>query len=949
MSNKMIKENDKEVKVGVCNIAKTMARVSGRGSNSFNLSKIAPEWAEKIAHAVIDYTSDVKYTINRPFRTQVKGGLLGEVENGERTTTPGDGQMIGSFSFHALIAVGMRIISENEYADFVTLWEACGRDIRNVKIGSRLYKLIKKIPSVFQIRHGSKKGICVRYNLESIEQTKDIDAIVPESVRKFVDGDWDTFPLEICNYLKKKREWVALNPQFIGALQYENPNALNGIVQYWLNYMNESIDDVAKAQQFHGIIKSNDEDDDAVASNLVAAMRTNSDLVNESQICNWRKDQYRKFLKDMQIGRILVPGVYSYMICDPSFLIAQTYGIEVPHLAAGEYYFNGKETGCGLFRSPLIHPSEAQKVQLVDKEAYWYYKDVILFNGYDGAWERMGGGDFDGDICAIIPDDTEFGKIICDGIRDYGWDIVIPAIGAKKVPFTKDNLIEHLVRTAHPDRTGKITNESMTALDIANSMRGMLYFAKNSYNCESITFIHPMSFGESLGRDYQCGIGTNANGKRTLCVRGFVEISKKPDGSLKFDNENAIVGEMTFEEVEATISYFDSLAGSGKVCVGTEIDGAKTGVFAEGIDGTRYPVMLQVRYCAAHSITRKESLGRPISDSHRLNTYRSFSVLGRIHDLVGDWDTEGSNANKIAERLSNGSDKMFLLHGLLTDDERKFMKMRWNMSDGTVQTLVDMLKARKRVYNTDIHTLIENTNDSEQTLAMRTRKDREVEELYALCKSINVPVEVCAVAAYMAAYDKDSKQNNGLTYGWILFDELLSVFSRGNKKFELFRLPSNVEECYIIGCYLYVNGKKYMPIKADDCNSVPIQVINGRNYGLIRKHVSKTQERRGVDVVYNSAVYTIGVFGFKYHIANGTPAAWKQIIAQNGYVCDVTMDMTNRAVISVNGKSIGALMRTTNFELMGKRIKFVNSQATIKETAGAITGLQCVIIGEAQQ
>lgn len=942
--------------VGVVNFSKMMARISGRGSNSFNLSKIAPEWAEKIANARIDYTDDVKMTINHPFRTQVEGGMLSGVQNGERTTTPGDGQMIGSFTFHAMIAVGMRIISENEYYDFMNLWEAADKDVKNVTIGSRLYKLIRKIPTVFQIRHGSKKGISVRYNLEAVEATKDFDAIVPESVRKFVDGDWDTFPLEICNYLKRKKEWVSLNPQFVSALQYENPNALIPIVKYWVDFAKESLNDTAKAQQFHGIMKSSDDEDSAtVASNLTAAMRANSDLINESQVCNWRKDQYKKFMNDIRVGRVMVPGIYSYMVCDPAFLIEQTYGVEVPHLQSNEYFFNGKECGCGLFRSPLIHPSEAQKVTVLDKEGYWYYHDVIIFNGYDGVWERMGGADFDGDICAIIPNDTEFGMIIWNGIKDYDWDIVIPSEGQVKVPCTLNNLLNHLVSTAHTDRTGKITNEAMTCMDIANHLRAAVFFANNK-DCTTISFIHPKAFGQSskygtFGSDYQFGLATDSEGNKTLQLKGFATAILSKD-TVNFDEANSVMGTKNFSEVERIAQYYEDLAGCGKVCVGVEIDCAKTGVPAEGKDGTRYPEALQVKYCAHWSITRKTMLGRPISKNHQLNTFHSLSPMGRIHDYIGDWETPGSNAYSINEALSSGTDKMFLLHSLLTDEERAILNQTWNMSDGSTNNLIGIMKIRKTAYNNDIRALITNAEGDDQTNAMRSRKEREVTELYAMCNSINISTEIVAVAAYIATYDKDSKQNNALTYGWILFDELLSVFSRGNKKYELFRLPSNVEECYIAGCSLYVNGKKYMPIKADDCAMVPIQVINGRNYGLIRKHVVNVQEQRGVDVVYNSTVYTIGAFGFKYHIAAGAgdpKDTWKKIVAENGYVCDIVMDDTNRAVISVNGKSIAALMRTTNFELMGKRVKFVDSHATIKETAAAITGLQCVIIGEAQQ
>lgn len=943
---------DKEGKVVM---SKLIARISTRGSNSFNLSKVSPEWAEKIAKARIDYTKDIKMEIDRPYRTMTAPGCMELVEGQKRTITPGDGQMIGSFEFHALMAVAMRVISENEYYDFKNLWEAVGKNVANVKPGSRLMKLIKKIPGVFQLRHEGKKGICVRYNLEAVEATKDIDAIVPDSVRKFVAGDWSEFPLEICNYLKRKKEWVALNPQSIAALQYEDPNSLNCIAEYWLDYMQASLNDPAKAQQFHGIIKStDDESNSTIASNLVAAMRTSSDLINESQICNWRKAQYRKFLKDMQIGRILVPGSYTYMVCDPAFLVAQTYGIELPHLAEGEYYYNGKDdVECGLFRSPLIHPSEAQKVNLKNREEYWYMQDVIVFNAYEGAWDRMGGADFDGDTCAVVPGDTVFGALICKGIKDYGWDVWEPAATAQKVVFDiETTFIDHLVKTAKRDRTGKITNENTYSLDIANHLRGAVYFAKNYYCVDTITFIHPQTFGEGFGRDFQLRIGTDENGNKTMYLRGFVLANIDFEGTITFE-QDGIVGTYTLDRVLELADYYENLVSIGRLLQGREIDGAKTGVYAEGKSGQDYVKEVQTSFVPTWMRTRKESLDRPMSAKHILNQYRSMSVLGRLHDFIGDWDDEkkASRAYKINEQLSSGSDKMFLLHSLLTAEEAEVLNRPWLMSDNSYQNLIQIMKGRKTAYNNDVRTLMSQTTGDDQALAMKSRKEREINEIYGMCQNLQVKSEIVAVAAYIATYDKDSKQNDSLTYGWILFDELLSVFSRGNRKFELFRLPSNVEEAFIRNGFLYVNDKRYLPVDAYDCDYVAVQVINGRNYGLIQKRAKQVVEQRKADVVYNSTIYTIGAYGFKYHIAApaGTEKdAWKKIVADNGFVCDIIMDATNRPVISVNGKSIAALMRTTNFELMGKKIKFVDSHSTKKETAAAITGLNCVIIGEAE-
>lgn len=948
-------ENGQITRKGVCVFSKVKSWLANRGANSYSMSKISPKWAEQIAKARIDYTSDCKMQINRPFyRRNEETGKLEYVDNKPRTLTPGDGQMIGSFSFHALIAVSMRIISETDYHDFVRLWEAIGKDASKVKVGSQLYKIINKIPNVFQIRHEGKKGICVRYNLEAVEATKDFELIVPESARKFVAGEWSEYPLEVCNFLKKKKPWVNLNAQFISALQFDKPFELKPIADYWLNYAKESVTDIAKAQQFHGLAKSSDDEESVtIGSNLVTALRTSSDLVNESQICNWRQDQYKKFLNNMRIGRIMVPGTYTYMVCDPAWLIQETYGVEIPtHLKSGEYYYEGKTCHAGLFRSPLIHPSEAQKVQLVANNAYWYMKGVICYNCYDGVWDRQGGADFDGDTCAVIPDDTEFGEIIVRGIKDYGYDIIIPSNLAKKEVFDKDNLdnfIEFLVGIAQRDMTGKITNEANTALDISNHLRNLIWYAKNTYKVESITFVHPRCF-KNLGHEFQIQSGVkSASGKDTIVVRGFAQAKIDFAGNVSFVDEK-IVGEMTLDEVQAYADYYLLLAAYGKVNVGQEIDKAKTG---KPLTKKEYTEEMQLKYMPLHAKIRKNLQGRPISDNNLVNEYRSFSTLGRLCDYIGDFDEPGTKANEIAELLNNGTDKMFLLHSLLRKEEADFFKMSWSMSDGSVATLKDMMTARKKVYNKDLKGLLENLEGEERTMAVRNRKEREIEEIRALGGILGASDEVMAVASYIAAYDKDTKQNQGLTYGWLLIDELLSVFSRNNKKFELFRLPKKLDddsEISIKSGFIFINDRKYMPVKADDAARIAIQTINGNNYALIRKPVDDTQEQRSEDVVYGSTVYSIGVLGFKYHILSDNPkAVWKEIIKNNDFVADIVMDATGRVVLSVEGCSICALMRNTNFELLNKRIKFVDSWNTMKETEAAITGLNCIIIGEANK
>ena len=948
-------------------IAKVVARIATRGSNSFSLDKVSPDISEVIKQFRVHYAKDTKTLVHKVYRTK-EGNGLSEVKETDVSIVDGDGQGIVSFTSAAYIACGLKRISRNDLEYFLQEFGKL-KDVSKVKVGSRLDKIIKRIPAVFQIRHGEKKGLLVRWNLEAIEETKSIDVIIPDSVRKFIGGEWSEYPLEICNFLKKKDNWAYLNPQFISALEWENPNALIEICKYWEQYELESIHNIAKAQQFHGMAKSDDEDgkeNTTNAGNLVSILRNCSDLIDDFQVINWRKDQYRKFNDDMKIGRVMVPGQYTYMVFDPAYQINKWFGLDLPCLESGEFYHNGKDCQALLARSPLIAPYEAQKVQLVNNDNYRYLADTVVFNGFDGTADIMGGGDFDGDICEIVTNDTVIGKIIVDGIRKCDYQIWSEGKSAQKVPFTWDNLIEYWATDGSTtDRTGIITNYASRALDIANHLASCIYFAK-LMKCEDITFVHPRSFGKGLGSNVQPYVGME-NGKRTWVVKGLAQCkltnkakeSGKYDGNFKPEDvepwdvwfpcdfgkdDTAILGHKTFEEVEDSIRYFLDIVETERDDQGAEIDGAKTGFRPEILE------FCKVIITAYHMLSRQEVLDRDLAVASRLNVYQSLSPLGRVHDY------SVMVADKIANAFeAKGSNKIFLLQSLLTEEESKMLNMSVRKSNGSICSLVDYIAERKKTYNQKVYNALKQGID-----IMNIIKENEIhgtlmsdgtranDGLYGVAEALRITPEVMAVACYIATYTKDSKQSDGLTYGWLLFDELLSVFSRGNKKFELFRLPTNVESACIVNKILYVNGKKYIDINANDCSNVVIQVINGRNYALIHKIADVVVDIRKSDVVFGSKSYTIGTYGFKFHKA-GTKDGWKNLVRENGYTFDITMDSTNRAVLSINGESISALMPVgADFDLMNKKVKVVNDMQTnpLKEADASIKNLQIMIVGE---
>ena len=945
-------------------MAKFLARVSTRGSNSFNTMKVDPEMGEVIKAFNVKYVKDTETEVFKDYKTMKGPGLMEMVRGESRAITDGDGEGLVSYKAAAIIAASLKRISRNELDLFIEEFNRLHCDIHNVKSGSKIEKIIRKIPAVFQIRHGEKKGLLVRWNLEAIDATKDVQVIIPDSVRKFIGGEWSEYPLEICNFLKSKSNWAYLNPQFITALDWENPNALNKLVENWNVYQRESITDIAKAMEFHGMIKSSDdEENQTVASNLVTAMRTNKDLIDDFQILNWRKDQYRKFNDDMSIGRLMVHGQYTYMVFDPAYLLNKWFGLDLPCLASGEFYHNAKETDAALFRSPLIAPYEAKKVLLVNNEEYKYLADTVVFNGFDGAADDMGGGDHDGDTCEIVTGDTPDGRIIIDGVRDMDYVVWEPAQKAKKTPLTIESLINHLVTSATVDRTGIITNYASRAADIANHLKSLVYFAKKM-NCENVTLVHPSQFGKGLGCKFNPKTATLQDGTKTFMAKGFVECSLTKQAKAKYSveikngtfsvdniepadvefNDNGIYGTFSFEEIEDKRQYFLGLVEILRILQGREIDGAKTGVYAEGISGEDFIDAVKVKFTPEHLITRQTLLDRDVAMFSQLNSFKSLSPLGRIHDYTKMLTED------ITDMLNNGSNKSWTLQSLLTQEEYNTIYTTYNY--GNKQgNLVDILRDFKKAYNSKIYNVMKNLSGDDNKISLNAIKEAEIENLYAFASNSGFTPEVVAVAAYLATYTKDSKQSEGLTYGWLLFDEIISVFARGNKKIDLFRLPDYVESVRIKNKIMYVNDKAYRSINAYDAEMVPVQIINGRPYAAVHKIANVVVTESPISIP-NKPVYTIGAVGFKYHIAGDNPKdAWKRLVRENNFTVSISMDATGRAVMKIGDKSIAAVMSTdsSDFCLNGKKVKIVNNSqyapnCPIEETDATIKNLKVMIV-----
>lgn len=822
-------------------------------------------------------------------------------------TTPADGQGLCSLIYGAYLACSLRVITENELDRLESMLQTIAT-IDELIDNRNAMKIVNRIPKAFQVRHKhtGTKGMLLVFPLELVNETNGIDVVITKGLSKYGNQSWDTADIEVCAYLKKKSEWVNLNVQFINALtNYENPTFLLPIVDYWHNMaVNTLSDDIAKLK-FHNIVSQFGEEEKDNDLRLATALRTNISLKDERYMVSLAKDQYEKFYTGLMTGRMAVNGIYSYMITDPVYMLNQLFNTKLEgELQSGEYWCNGKTCLAGLFRSPMIAPFEAQRVQLVSHEFYdVFYKDITIFNGYDGAWELMSGADFDGDTCACIPNDTELGAIVVSAIKERDYVILHEGKSAQKAEFNADtfwaDLAHYNSTVARCDRTGIITNHATKAIEMWHHLKNCLYYARKN-GCVGIYMVHP---NQCQKDDAGNIVNSNPrsimiNGEKWFAMRGLVYANK--DTGFKWVEEYR-TGKYTFAEVEELMAKYMLKVEYLNPVQGDEIDGAKTGYYPELFKEIEIP------FQSEQTSARNKAVGKEVSKTALKNSYISYSPLGIVFKYA---EQKYNEFKAILEGKT--SDKYGLLLNLLTEEETAQLNKAVSYS-GQIMSLVDYIKIRRQEFGKKMYAVRCNSSltDEEKMREYSALKDGidlmengqivhhkgERECLVELANALKVTEDVVAVACYVATNERNSNQNENLSYGWILFDQLLAVFARGNNSVTLYKVPDYTENVTVKGGELFVNDKKFAEVDAEDCAFVPVQNISGRLFAMVRKNATrKVTGKANAGIIVNTG----SLIGFKY---NGESVeSFKNALRATEYQFVVDYDETQNICAYVNGK-----------------------------------------------
>ncbi len=345
--------------------------------------------------------------------------------------TPHDGQGTILPSAAVDTAFELEIISKKERRRLQMFLRVQKDPRKLIKRSRRFASMWRKIPKAYLIRFGFAKGLLVvhPHNLERTDcdgnksRTEgkvmkmwgekehrynfkaDImftDSMWKENISKHRLGD---VRLEVVLWSKPRANGLI----YMG---YQYWQALEGVdpVEFARERINELKDTIFSnaddAKAFLGLLDST-QDPDAYEERMRQAgskiqkvleiLQENPDMIRETWIQRSLREMRHTYIEKMGQGRIPVEGANPFIITAPECLFGRK-----SKLQQGQSYFNGVADEWAIFRSPLIHRSEASVIETVDVRDYHdLYDDLLVFSPYDDYLPRAGGADTDGDKMAM--------------------------------------------------------------------------------------------------------------------------------------------------------------------------------------------------------------------------------------------------------------------------------------------------------------------------------------------------------------------------------------------------------------------------------------------------------------------------------------------------------------------------------------------------------------------
>lgn len=292
------------------------------------------------------------------------------------------------------------------------------------------------------------------------------------------------FKLGISKYshhVKHLNRYTRMNFQYLQCLNLWNPKYIecyennemgsydildesnDGKIIKLAKYTTSLFEKIIKGDKFYTykFMGITDTDDYEPESKYLEAALINDAMLKDPAVKQFIYRKLKKSIDDAKVGKIYCSGFYHTGVGDMIGYLQYAVGVEpVGCLGERELYSANLDAGdCISFRSPLVDPSEVNKIKIVQNDVLnkWFKhfkdQDIVMFNMYDISAPQQGGADFDGDIFFLCDEpiiiDSKIDKHIILDIEDK--------VTAQSKPYTKENLIEYELMT-RDNRIGEITN-----------------------------------------------------------------------------------------------------------------------------------------------------------------------------------------------------------------------------------------------------------------------------------------------------------------------------------------------------------------------------------------------------------------------------------------------------------------------------------------------------------
>jgi len=235
-------------------------------------------------------------------------------------------------------------------------------------------------------------------------------------------------------------------------------------------YSTDLYEKIIKGDKFYTLkfLGINDTELDKVNSTYIEAILANDIMLKDPCIKNMLKRKLEKSITQLKYGKVYAEGFYHTVVGDIIGYLEYCAEMNVRGcLNGGEFYSNTIPYGDALsFRSPLVDPSEVNKISIVKNELtkkyFKYFKDqdIVMINMYDLSMPQQGGMDDDGDSVYLCHN-----KSIVESRINAP---IVVDIDDKKssgsVDYNQDSIITYECNS-RDNRIGEITNIATSILN----------------------------------------------------------------------------------------------------------------------------------------------------------------------------------------------------------------------------------------------------------------------------------------------------------------------------------------------------------------------------------------------------------------------------------------------------------------------------------------------------